>query len=289
MPDSKFIKSAGAMLRETREAKGISLEEASRSTHIHVNVLRKIEADDFSSLGMVYAKGFLKIYAEFLGLDKNDIVERFTGAVPASQRTRAAQKVIIPGTTPAPAGKNPFSAVLQGVSAWIRKIDVKIVVIVVLCVFVLWGFKALFQAIGRHKSKKPAAAAQAGIPGKTRTVTAAEKKSVVGSKKKTAPAVSQKIAVNAPAPAIFEKVVLVVRARAKTWLQVKVDGKVVFQNVLARGAAESWTAAKKIEMMIGNAGAVELELNGRILERIGRPGQTLKHVVVTRDGLTVDK
>jgi cytoskeletal protein RodZ len=50
MPDSKFIKSAGAMLRETREARGISLEEASRSTHIHVNVLRKIEADDFSSL-----------------------------------------------------------------------------------------------------------------------------------------------------------------------------------------------------------------------------------------------
>jgi len=287
MPDSKFIKSAGAMLRETREARGISLEEASRSTHIHVNVLRKIEADDFSSLGMVYTKGFLKIYAEFLGLDKNDIVERFTGAVPASQRTRIAQKVIIPGTTPAPVGKNIFSAVFQGVAAWIRKIDVKIVVIVVLCVFVLWGFKALFQAIGRHKSSKPAAA-QAGLPGKTHTVTAAEKKSVVEPKKKMAPVAVSKAEVSVPAP-VVEKVVLVVRARAKTWLQVKVDGRAVFQNVLARGAAESWTATKKIEMMIGNAGAVELELNGRILERIGRPGQTLKHVVVTRDGLTVNK
>ncbi|MFB3919273.1 MAG: helix-turn-helix domain-containing protein [Candidatus Velamenicoccus archaeovorus] len=283
MPDSKFIKSAGAMLKETREAKGISLEEASRSTHIHVNVLKKIEADDFASMDMVYAKGFLKIYAEFLSLDKSDIIERFAGTAPASQRVRGVPKVVIPGAAAQADGTNLFSAVLRGAVAGIKKIDIKIVVIVVLCAVVFWGFKTLFQVMGRKKSQKPSVQAQVKFSEK------AQKKSVVGSQKKTASAVSQKTAVNASAPAIFEKVVLVVRARAKTWLQVKVDGRVVFQNVLARGAAESWTAAKKIEMMIGNAGAVELELNGRILERIGRPGQTLKHVVVTRDGLTVDK
>jgi len=288
MPDSKFIKSAGAMLRETRESKGISLEEASRSTHIHVGVLKKIEGDDFSSMGLVYAKGFLKIYAEFLGLDKADIVERFAGAVPASQRTRSSQKVIIPGITvsSAPAGKNPFSAVWERVASWIKNIDVKIVVIVVLCVVVFWGFRTLLRAMGRRNAQKPAAA-QVRVSEKALAV--AQKKSVVEPKKKAAPAAPDKKTVSAPVPPVAEKVVLVVRARAKTWLQVKVDGKVVFQSVLARGAAESWTAAKKIEMMIGNAGAVELELNGRILERIGRPGQTLKHVVVTRNGLTVNK
>jgi len=283
MPDSKFMKSAGAMLKETREAKGISPEEASRATHIHVNILKKIEADDFASMDMVYVKGFLKIYAEFLGLDKNDIIERFAGTVPVSQRVRGVQKVVIPGAGPQPDGINLFSVVLRGAVAGIKKIDIKIVVIVVLCAVVFWGFKTFFQVMGRKKSQKPFVQAQVKLSEK------AQKKSVVGSKKKTAPAVSQKTAANASAPAIFEKVVLVVRARAKTWLQVKVDGRVVFQNVLAHGAAESWTAAKKIEMMIGNAGVVELELNGRILERIGRPGQTLKHVVVTRDGLTVDK
>jgi len=285
MPDSKFIKSAGAMLRETRESKGISLEEASRATHIHVNVLKKIEADDFSSIGTVYAKGFLKIYAEFLGLDKSDIVERFAGAVPASQRTRAVQKVIIPGTTSPSAEKNLFSSALESVVSVIKKIDMKIIVIVVLCVVVFWGFRALWRVVARRDARKPAA--QVRLSEKPRTVT--EKKSVVEPKKKAAPAAPEKTVVSAPVPVVAEKVVLVVRARAKTWLQVKVDGRVVFQSVLARGAAESWTAAKKIEMVIGNAGAVELELNGRILERIGRPGQTLKHVVVTRDGLTVNK
>ncbi len=285
MPDSKFIKSAGAMLRETRESKGISLEEASRATHIHVNVLKKIEADDFSSIGTVYAKGFLKIYAEFLGLDKSDIVERFAGAVPASQRTRAVQKVIIPGTTSPSAEKNLFSSALESVVSVIKKIDMKIIVIVVLCVVVFWGFRALWRVVARRDARKPAA--QVRLSEKPRTVT--EKKSVVEPKKKAASAAPEKTVVSAPVPVVAEKVVLVVRARAKTWLQVKVDGRVVFQSVLARGAAESWTAAKKIEMVIGNAGAVELELNGRILERIGRPGQTLKHVVVTRDGLTVNK
>jgi cytoskeletal protein RodZ len=286
MPDSKFIKSAGAMLRETRESKGISLEEASRSTHIHVHVLKKIEGDDFSSMGMVYAKGFLKIYAEFLGLDKGDIVERFAGAVPASQRTRAVQKVIIPGSTSPSVEKNPFSVVCSHAVSVIKKIDMKIVVIIVLCVVVFLGFRTLLRAIGRRNAQKPTAA-QVRVSEKALAV--AEKKSVVEPKKKAASAAPDKKAVSAPAPLVAEKVVLVVRARAKTWLQVKVDGRVVFQSVLARGAAESWTAAKKIEMMIGNAGAVELELNGRILERIGRPGQTLKHVVVTRNGLTVNK
>lgn len=286
MPDSKFTKSAGAMLRETRESKGISLEEASRATHIHVNVLKKIEGDDFFSIGMVYAKGFLKIYAEFLGLDKGDIVERFAGAVPVSQRTRGSQKVILPGTTVPSAETNPFSAAWERVASWIKNIDAKIVVIVVLCVVVFWGFRTLLRAIGRRNAQKPVAS-QVRVSEKALAV--AEKKSVVEPKKKAASAAPDKKAVSAPAPLVAEKVVLVVRARAKTWLQVKVDGRVVFQSVLARGAAESWTAAKKIEMMIGNAGAVELELNGRILERIGRPGQTLKHVVVTRNGLTVNK
>lgn len=285
MPENKFIKSAGAMLREAREAKGISLEEASRATHIHVNVLKKIETDDLSSIGVVYAKGFLKIYAEYLGLDKNDIVERFFSAVPAYQRSRSIQKVIIPGTTPRAAGKNSFSAIFQGVISRIKKIDFKIVAVVVLCMVFFLGFRALVRAMIRKKSQKPVA--QAAFSESARAV--AEKKNIVEPKKKTASVVPEKTAVSAPAPHAVDKVVLVVRARAKTWLQVKVDGKVVFQNVLARGAAESWTAAKKIEMMIGNAGAVELELNGRILEKIGRPGQTLKHVVVTRDGLAVNK
>jgi hypothetical protein len=86
-----------------------------------------------------------------------------------------------------------------------------------------------------------------------------------------------------------EKVILVVKAKEKAWLQIKVDGKVAFQNVLPKGSAESWQADEKIEMWVGNAGAIQVELNGQLLGKIGRPGQTLKRVVFTRSGLSIQR
>jgi cytoskeletal protein RodZ len=262
----------------------MSLDEASRATHIHGNILKKIESDDFSSLGTIYVKGFLKIYAEYLGLDKDDVVGRFVNTLPAGQqRPRVSQKVIIPA--PAETGQHKiFSGPLTVVLSWVKKIDVRVVVIIALCLFVVWGFRAVGRALAHRRAQKPAADVRPGVSSPT-----SARKAAAPLKTKVAPAPATKAAAGARATTVAQKVVLVVRAKSKTWLQVKLDGKVVFQSTLARGAAESWTAEKKIEMMIGNAGALELELNGRILEKIGRPGQTLKHVVVTRDGLAIDK
>jgi cytoskeleton protein RodZ len=72
------MQSIGDILRETRHAKQISLEDASRTTKVKVDVLEKLEADEYAALpGVTYTKGFLKIYAEYLGLDSAVLVAAF--------------------------------------------------------------------------------------------------------------------------------------------------------------------------------------------------------------------
>jgi hypothetical protein len=76
---------------------------------------------------------------------------------------------------------------------------------------------------------------------------------------------------------------LTIRAKADVWMQVKSDGAVIFQNVLHRGQAESWNAKENLELWTGNAGAMELFLNGKPLEGVGTGVK--KGIRVTHEGL----
>ena len=76
---------------------------------------------------------------------------------------------------------------------------------------------------------------------------------------------------------------LTVQTTADVWLQLKADGTVVFQNVLAKGARESWTAKTDLELWTGNAGVMQLFLNGKPLEGLGRGVR--KGIRITRAGL----
>lgn len=280
MPENK-PRTVGSFLREARSSKGISIEEASKATHIHVAILKNIEADDFSSISPIYAKGFLKLYAEYLGLNKDEVVELFAGPQASGKQRPASQKLVIPE----PKEKEPSTRAIDLI-AFIRSIDKRVFLVIALVFVAFFAFKLIRKAISSRPAKPKAVAVK---PVEKEKPQPAAKKPAQPAKKEAAPAKEKTAAQPAkPVPA-NEKVVLVVKAKSKTWLQVKVDGRVAFQNTLARGAAETWTADKKIEMMVGNAAGIELELNGRALGRIGRPGQVLRQVTVTRQGLTVEK
>lgn len=63
-------KTVGEMLRTAREEKKLSIEQVNRETRISVQTLRSLEQDDFGAFpSETYLKGFLRNYAEFLGLD----------------------------------------------------------------------------------------------------------------------------------------------------------------------------------------------------------------------------
>jgi len=72
------MESIGENLREARHNKKVSLEDASRATRIKIDILEQLEADEFDRLAApTYTKGFLKLYAEYLGLDGASIVEAY--------------------------------------------------------------------------------------------------------------------------------------------------------------------------------------------------------------------
>src|SRR3712207_5244838 len=71
----------GQRLTEAREARGVSLEQVERDTRIVRRYLLALEREDFSVFpAEVYARGFLRSYASYLGLDPAPIVALMPGA-----------------------------------------------------------------------------------------------------------------------------------------------------------------------------------------------------------------
>ncbi len=68
----------GEILRTARHNKQATLEDASRATKIKVEILERLESDEFTGLGApMYVKGFLKLYADYLGLDSRVIADTY--------------------------------------------------------------------------------------------------------------------------------------------------------------------------------------------------------------------
>ena len=73
----------GSWLREHRIAAGFELEQAAEETRISYGYLDAIEADRFDVLpAPVYVRGFVRLYARFLGIDPEDAVERLPDNLP---------------------------------------------------------------------------------------------------------------------------------------------------------------------------------------------------------------
>ena len=72
--------SLGEELRQARVSNGITLDEAQRATRISRRYLEALESDDYAALpAAVFARGFLRSYAQFLGLDANALTADFPG------------------------------------------------------------------------------------------------------------------------------------------------------------------------------------------------------------------
>jgi len=68
----------GALLREAREDKGLTIEEMSAISNLTKQVIRGIEGDEYSELaGLSFVRGYLKLYAKKLGVDEAHVLETF--------------------------------------------------------------------------------------------------------------------------------------------------------------------------------------------------------------------
>lgn len=110
--------SVGSTLKAAREARGLSAEDIADQTHIFIQVIEKIEADDFSRIpAPVYGRGFIKHYAECVGLDPEPLVaefmEAYTGKKPAVKPAAPAPQPRPPAPPPQVEEVPPVADVIQ--------------------------------------------------------------------------------------------------------------------------------------------------------------------------------
>jgi cytoskeletal protein RodZ len=68
----------GQRLKEAREKKQATASQAAAATRMKIQTLEALENDDFSRIAApMYAKGFLKLYAEYLGLDAAPLIREY--------------------------------------------------------------------------------------------------------------------------------------------------------------------------------------------------------------------
>jgi len=282
--------SPGARLRREREAQGIGHQQAAESLNLDPAVLTHLEANDFAALGApVFVKGHLRRYASMLGLAEDEIVSMYD---------RSKQQLGEPSLVPksrlemAPVrGKSRWPWVVGGAAAFF----VAAGLIAYLSEHGLpWTGTSpeettvpVLQEVPATTTQAPAAAASvAAAAGSTPTVpTAAQPTGPAPSSSNAAPAAP---GADAPASAALQpgQVSLQLKFSADSWVEVfDGSGKAVLYDLGKAGTERTITAAAPLSVTIGNAAAVAVAVNGRVLPALPRAeGQVLARFGIGPDG-----
>ena len=89
--------------------------------------------------------------------------------------------------------------------------------------------------------------------------------------------------VEAPAPKTYDGVEVTATFTADCWLEVKADGKTVYEGTLKKGDSQTWKGTDKVTVRVGDAGAVSFAVNGKDLGTAGKTGQ-VANKTFTKDG-----
>ncbi len=291
----------GTILKAERELRGLTLEVIQEATKIPIDSIKAIEEGyKIRTLTAFYYKSFVRLYAQHLGLDPQPILALIPSYQPVSK--------IVPLERPAFAKPDLIKLnIIAGPGKtvnWKRAIPFVAVVSAVILVggglFVVVKNVAEKIAVSSHQSAQAKAAVldRADRPARSQKVAKAEKSekgvrsvkpAVVEGVASSGTKTSESAAPSAGEVKDVRKVFLTVKATVTTWLTVRSDGKVVFKGSLKKGGNESWSALKKIEISGKEVNLLEYEVNGKNIGKLGRRDSNARKVVVTPEGLLVEK
>ena len=253
----------GALLERKRREKGLSLKEVEQATKIRTRYLEGLEREDYSMLpDAVYIHGFLKTYANFLGLDGERLshVLRERRVPPRGRQLVGHDE----GSIPTRAGEEsemPPMTLLGGVER--RRIFGATVLTVALAVLVLAVVIGVLYFIGRGSQ----------VP----VEPAADESGSKSAQEEGQPAKEPAVVQEATTP-VVETTTQAVRVMVKvvdspTGLTVYTDQTVADSRIAQPGFSRTFEARDAVTVSVANAGAVEVEVNGRNLGRLGSSGQ----------------
>lgn len=264
----------GSYLREIRESKGIGLDEAASVTRIGRNYLAAIEEEMFDKLpSTAYVKGFLRVYADYLGLSGDDVIGMFDKSGVSRQdqqsgdsnsdrpRLRTGKRIMLPGRWLVPL----LLLIVVVVSAYFvgdnpaQRLDES-------------GEIPTATTTGSKVAARPARV-QPSISSATRNPQAVVAES---DSRSSVPATADGAAKGG--------IILRLKVNQDSWLNITIDNAISQQYDLKAGDLIEWKGEKGFTLDIGNAGGIEGEFNGRPLKSFGEPGKRA-HVVLSDQGI----
>ena len=271
----------GSLLEKKRLEKGLSLKEVEQATKIRTRYLEGLEREDPTSLpDPVYARGFLKTYANFLGLDGEQLSREFRdNRVPRRERQFSYEKPQRKGFDQPlinPGGLD--DAERRGISGATILTIVLAVLVLAMVIGALYyvGYRSTVDSSDSAPEEEPIVD-QEPEDGSSRDGSSREEP-VAGSETKSS--ADDDSSEDSP-----ETVRVTVRvASVPTGLTILTDGTVASDQFAQPGFSQTFEAERAVTISTANAGAVEVEVDGENVGRLGQFGQPLTRDFAPRPG-----
>lgn len=244
--------SVGRALRQARIEAGLTVDDVSNATRVRIAIVHAIEQDDFAPCGgHVYARGHIRTLARAVHLDPDPLLARYDaehGGRPAP--TPAAPLFEAERIRPERRGPNWTAAMVAAIVAVI-------------------GFVGFTVVKGSDGSTAKSQVAEGSTPTASTSAPSASPKNSKTAEPKSDPSDS------AIAAAPQDKVTVQVSAPdGRSWISAKDhNGRLLFDGLLKQGESKTFQDKTKIDLVLGDAGAIQLYVNGKKIDDQFQPGQ----------------
>lgn len=242
--------SIGRALRQARIAAGLTVDDVSNATRVRIAIVHSIEQDDFAPCGGdVYARGHIRTLARAVHIDPAPLLARYDaehGGRPAP--TPAAPLFEAERIRPERRGPNWTAAMVAAIVAVI-------------------GFVGFTMVKGDDGADAKAQVAEGSTPTTSKPATKPAETKTADPKPEPSD--------SAIAAAPQDKVTVQVSAPdGRSWISAKDhNGRLLFDGLLERGQSKTFQDQEKIDLVLGDAGAIQLHVNGKEIEDEFQPGQ----------------
>ncbi len=244
----------GDEFRAAREARHLSLSDVSEQVHIRSVYLQSIEDEAWSSIGApVYVRGFIRTYARFLGIDAQRAVEHFNASL--GESPAKPHEPFAASSTPRAPRPSPWIWVAAFVAA------------------ALVGFVGYNVVEVQNGRTSPPGAVGIASPGSQSATSDTAAPALVPAKR----SVSQAKPSVSPMKRTLE-----VRLTERTWLSVRIDGAQAAEGTFPAGTRKAFHGTTA-DVRAGNAGGVELTVNGKELGSMGPSGDVVERTFQLAD------
>jgi cytoskeleton protein RodZ len=229
------------MLTKARKDAGFSIDDLSDATNIRGALLREMEADEFTNCGgETYARGHLRNIAKKLNIDAQPFLEVYESE--QQQSVRSIQDLWVENSLMEEPGEP-------------RKVSWKVLAGISIASLLVIGLAQVFFSSG---SESP-------IP--TPITTPLETST------STSPAPEEQSEIVSDGT----KVDLAITAsRGRSYLRVSDEqGQVLFDGQISQGEEKIYSSTSRLTLKVGNAGALDLKVNGKTVPPIGTSGQVV--------------